>query len=403
MRALAALGLTCCADRDGSGGEPLGQGLAPGLDASGAPPAGPARSRSRRSLSDAFPALRRALPHVALGEYPTPIVAAPRLALALGVGELWLKRDDRASEVYGGGKTRKLEAFLGEALALGADTVVTFGGVGSNQAVGVARFAGRLGLRVELLLAPQPLGPHVRANLLAARAAGAELRLVPTVSGAEAAAARSSGSPTRRYVIPTGGDAAIGDLAFVDAGLELAEQIHVGACPPLERVYVALGTGGSAVGLALGLRLAGLAVPVVAVRASSPAASSAARLRAAAARTVAFARRLDPAFPDLALHADDIVLDADHLGAGYGRRTLEAERVSATAWETERLALEPVYTAKTLAAIAADAHRLRGPALLWCTQNGALGDTVAGSGRPAEPPGSAPTDLPEPLRRFAIF
>ena len=88
---------------------------------------------------------------VELMEKPTPLVRAERLGEELGV-ELWIKRDDLGSTGLGGNKLRKLEVLLGDALARGCDTVVTFGALQSNHARQTAAAAARVGLRCQLVL-----------------------------------------------------------------------------------------------------------------------------------------------------------------------------------------------------------------------------------------------------------
>src|SRR5437879_11685186 len=85
------------------------------------------------------------LPRTPLATLPTPFLAAPRLSEAVGI-EVWVKRDDLTGLLLGGNKARKLEFLCGEALARGADTLVTGGGSGSNHVQLTAAAAARLGL-----------------------------------------------------------------------------------------------------------------------------------------------------------------------------------------------------------------------------------------------------------------
>ena len=66
--------------------------------------------------------------------------------------ELYVKRDDLTGAELTGNKARKLEFLLADALARGADTVITCGGEQSNHARATAIAAVRLGLQVRLLL-----------------------------------------------------------------------------------------------------------------------------------------------------------------------------------------------------------------------------------------------------------
>ncbi|WP_150130536.1 pyridoxal-phosphate dependent enzyme, partial [Streptomyces sp. 150FB] len=97
----------------------------------------------------------------ALGTWPTPLEAAPRLsrALGLGAGDLWVKRDDLTGLGGGGNKVRKLEWTCGAALADGATALVTTGAPQSNHARLTAAAGARLGLDVVLVLAGKPDSP----------------------------------------------------------------------------------------------------------------------------------------------------------------------------------------------------------------------------------------------------
>jgi D-cysteine desulfhydrase len=346
---------------------------------------GPDAPRRATPLETTFPELARRLPRVELGRFPSALQDEPALALALGAPRLFVKRDDLASDVFGGGKLRKLERLLGEALAAKHETIVTFGGAGSNQAVATARFGAKLGLKVILYLAPQVAGPHVRAALFAMQRAGAELRFTASVSAAEAEVATWSKSGRRAYVIPPGGSSPLGDLAFVEAGLELAaDLVAVRATDPIS-VYVACGTGGTAAGLAVGLRLARSPARVVAVRASSPGTSSRARLDALIGAVVAHARSLDASFPAIAPADVALVIDGSELGSGYGSPTPAGREMIARARDAAGILLEPVYTGKALAALAARTPARRDETLVfWATQHGgALEDEGDASALPA--------------------
>ena len=76
----------------------------------------------------------------------------PRLLQALGVGpRLFIKRDDAIPFGFGGNKVRKLALVAARAVADGADTLITAGGVQSNHARATAAAAAKLGLRAVLV------------------------------------------------------------------------------------------------------------------------------------------------------------------------------------------------------------------------------------------------------------
>ena len=91
-------------------------------------------------------------PRIRLGHGPTPLEPLDNLTQALGGPNLWIKRDDCTGLATGGNKTRKLEFLMAQALAEGADTVITQGATQSNHARQTAAAACRLGLRCEIIL-----------------------------------------------------------------------------------------------------------------------------------------------------------------------------------------------------------------------------------------------------------
>jgi len=334
------------------------------------------------------------LPRAPLGSYPTPVERSSTLGARLGIASLWIKRDDHSALPYGGGKVRKLEFFLGDALRLGKTSVATFGGVGSNHALATALYARRSGLGAVLFLVPEPRSDEVRRHLLIEAAAGADLRLGSVRSeedpglGAALAALPDRGEGT--YVIPRGGSSPLGNVGFFAAAFELAEQVERGDMPHPDVVYVPMGTMGTVVGLALGVVAAGLRTRVAAVRASNPGTSSRQRLDAMLEETADFLRRCDTR-PDVAEARARIRIVADQLGDGYGRPTRSGEEAIAIAHDDAGLSLEPTYTAKALAALVADAPALRDQTVLfWNTHNG----------HPLPPPAAVPADLPEGLRPY---
>ena len=127
-------------------------------------------------------AVRRlsAIPKLALLSAPTPIEEMSRLRDALGGGpRLFVKRDDAIPFGFGGNKVRKLEFVGAEALAAGADTLVTVGGVQSNHARATAAVAAKLGLHCSLIIngrAPE----RPTANALLDALLGAEIEYIPS-------------------------------------------------------------------------------------------------------------------------------------------------------------------------------------------------------------------------------
>ena len=288
--------------------------------------------------------------------------------------EVWIKRDDLTGLLLGGNKARKLEFLCGEALARGADTLVTGGGAGSNHVQLTAAAAARLGLGCIAVCygtAPDtdPLG------LRLARRLGAEVVFTgspdrPSVDARlEEVAAKLTADGRVPYVIPRGGASAVGAVGYAVAAVELADQL---AAAGVAGATLLLSTGscGTQAGLVAGADLlagaggaAGTAFDVVGVPVSRPPEECTERI---ARLATGCAERLGS---DRVFTAADVHLLGGYLGPGYGKASAEGDEAAALAARTEGLLLDPVFTAKAMAALVAEARRgtLSGPVVFLHT------------------------------------
>lgn len=332
---------------------------------------------SENALFERYPALRGRLPALQLGSWPTPLMATDAAKLPGSCAGLWVKRDDRCAKPYGGNKVRKLEFLLADALLQDRDAVFTFGVAGSNHAVATAIYAGQLGLDVQLLLTPQSNSSFVGRNLLLGRWAGAKQMHCPTeaeaVRRARILGLRGRGVHSGPYRIPGGGSSPLGAVGFVAAGLELAAQVREGLLPEPDFLYVALGTMGTAAGLALGLAAAGLKTRLVLVRVVRSDIASPRRMRSLYHGAARLLHRCDPRFPLAPLDATRIELREEFFGPGYARFTEEGMAALDFARRAMGIGFEGTYTGKAFAAVLADlqAGRLAGRhVVFWNTYNG---------------------------------
>jgi 1-aminocyclopropane-1-carboxylate deaminase/D-cysteine desulfhydrase-like pyridoxal-dependent ACC family enzyme len=324
-------------------------------------------------LFDRYPATAT-LPLAGIAVLPTPVDDAATVATAENLGRLRVKRDDVTSPAYGGNKVRKLDFLLGDALAQGAKTVLTFGAYGSNHALATAVHARALGLEPHVVLSPQEPGPFAAATLLAHAGLGTVLHLTEGWDGSAAAdeairdlIARDGVGP---YVIPMGGTNALGAISYANAALELLGQ--VGEAAP-DVVYVAGGTLGTYIGLAIGFALGGSSTRVVGVRVTPEAVGSDQVAHTLPAETIALLRSLDPTVPELSLGDLACELRHDWFEPGYGIVTPETEGAVALAADAG-FKLETTYTGKAFAALLGDARSGAlegGDVLFWDTYSSA--------------------------------
>lgn len=305
----------------------------------------------------AFPELSRRAGHIPLATLPTPLEIHRGADLGLSVRHLMVKRDDQSGRAYGGNKVRKLEFLLGDALRVGAHGVVTFGVAGSNHALATSIYARACGLASHSMLTRQSNAAYVRRNLLAGLHAGADLR----ACGSEEQAVEDARNLVREArargqtieTIPGGGSSPLGCLGFVNAGLELAEQLRRQSLPVPDLIYLALGTVGTAAGLLLGIRLAGLSSRMVAVRVVRPDIARPERFRRL---TEATGKLLES---PVSLKGELPEIRHEFFGPGYARFTPEGVAAMQTARQCLGLKLEGTYTGKAFAALLEDCRQDR--------------------------------------------
>ena len=309
-------------------------------------------------------------PRLELVPSPTPLEKLERLSAKLGRA-VFVKRDDITPFALGGNKVRKLEFLAADALAQGADTLVTAGAIQSNHVRQTAALAARLGLSCVALL-ENPIGTADRnylenGNRLLLDLFGAEVELVPNLDTADellaATGERLRAAGKRPYLVPIGGSNALGALGYVRAGLELAEQIKASG-ETFAAVVLVSGSAGTHSGLALALEHALPGTRVVGVTVSRPDATQRPKVEGLLQRT---ADLLGIALPA----GLKVELWDQYFAPRYGEPnagTLEALRLLAS---HEGLLLDPVYTGKAFAGlldgIATGAFAGNGPVLFLHT------------------------------------
>jgi D-cysteine desulfhydrase family pyridoxal phosphate-dependent enzyme len=291
-------------------------------------------------------------PPVALVSTPSPVEELSALRRALGGGpRILIKRDDALSFAFGGNKVRKLQFVAADALACGAETLITCGGIQSNHARVTAAAAAKLGLR-SILVANGTAPARPAGNALLDRLLGAEVRYVadrserqPAMEAAADEVRRAGGRP---YVIPLGASTPLGAMGFVHAVDELRAQLPH---PPALIVHSS-SSGGTQAGLLAGCARHGYPARILGISADE---SSASLARDIAALLDGLCPMLDQPpgrFADVSVEVDD-----RFVGDGYGVPTPESTAALELLARTEAIFLDPTYTAKAMAGLL---HRIRG-------------------------------------------
>ena len=301
---------------------------------------------------------------------PTPVDELPEAAADLGVGWFGVKRDDQGPALKGGNKTRKLDFLLAAEPFASSPRWASVGAIGSGHLAAMTLAAAELGRTLEAHAFWEPLSASVIDNLACIASGPTELiyrrnRLTlglfstPVVRGL-----RDGPTPA----IPPGGSVPEGVVGIVAGALELADQIRSGAVPRPDVIFLPWGTGGTAAGVALGMALAGMPVPVRGVATVEPWFVTKAALKRHVGSAITFLRAHGLTLPpDFELPAVTPV--RGYVGRGYGHVSPASEE--AVAWLAGRgPAAEPIYGGKALAAMRAQAGEFAGKRVLyWLTSH----------------------------------
>ncbi|MFG2176908.1 1-aminocyclopropane-1-carboxylate deaminase [Streptomyces niveus] len=287
---------------------------------------------------------------------PSPVHPLDRLSDHLGGARIWAKREDCNSGLaYGGNKTRKLEYLVPDALARGADTLVTIGGIQSNHTRQVAAVAARLGLKAVLVQErwvdwPDAVNDKV-GNILLSRVMGAEVRLVDAGFGigakdswhrALADVEAAGGTP---YAIPAGAsDHPLGGLGFANWAYEVERQEReLGVF--FDTIVVCSVTGSTQAGMIAGFAGQDRPRRILGIDASATideTHAQVARIARATAELIGLGREV---------RDDEITVLAGWAGDLYGipvESTLDAIRLTG---RLEGMIIDPVYEGKSMAGL----------------------------------------------------
>jgi D-cysteine desulfhydrase len=292
-------------------------------------------------------------------EFDTPIEPMPRFSQALaascpgGVGpEVWVKRDDMLGLFPGGNKTRKLEFLVADALAEGADTLITCGAPQSNHCRITLAAAVKEGLKCRFVIEERvpgsysdtASGNHFMFKLMGVEAmtvlpAGSNMLDAMRKVEAELAAQGRKG-----YIIPGGGSNALGGLGYVACAQEMQQQMFEQGLQ-FDRVVVGSGSSGTHGGLLAGFLGNHIHIPIVGIGVSRDPADQEPLVHKEA-QAVADLLGLNMTIP-----REAVVSVGGYWQPKYSiPNEMMVEAVQMLA-RTEAILLDPVYTGKIMAGL----------------------------------------------------
>jgi D-cysteine desulfhydrase len=282
----------------------------------------------------------------------TPLHKLERLSRLLAGPDIYIKRDDLLGLTSGGNKTRKLEFLVAEALAQGADTLITCGAVQSNHARLTLAAAVVEGLKCRLVLEERVAGSYKAdgsGNNFLFRLLGVEeVKVVPGGSDLlqvmQGVADELQRVGRKGYVIPTGGSNPIGATGYVACAEEIiAQAFELGI--RIDRVVCASGSAGTHAGLVAGFYGNNSGIPVVGIDVSRKKQPQEELVHGLATRTAAHV-----GIPG-GIPRDAVVCFDEYVGPGYSLPTASMVEAVQMLARTEAILLDPVYTGKAMAGL----------------------------------------------------
>lgn len=321
---------------------------------------------------------------IPLANLPTPLRQLKHVSSEFSGTNIWLKCDDHTSFAMSGNKVRKLEYLLADAVACGAGTVVTCGGIQSNHCRATAFACAQLGLKCHLILrndiSVNVSSSENQSNHLLDQLAGASIELhepekyqhqLPRLFHRATVSIEASGS--RVYCIPTGGSNGLGVWGYIQASKEIIEQCqHRGFMPSI--VVCATGSGGTQAGLALGMKAWAPEVQVRGYAVCDSVDYFEKKIRADIDECSRYLKDGDKHQWSTLL--DSLLLDVndEYIGPGYALSYPEINTLLTDLAQREGVLLDPVYTGKAFWGMLSDlrANKIQGENIVFVHTGGAF-------------------------------
>ena len=290
---------------------------------------------------------------------PTPLQKIERPATAPAGVHLFIKRDDLTGLAFGGNKGRKLEYIVADAVAQGADTIVTWGGMQSNWCLQTAAAAARTGLRAVLVLLNKSGAPASDdGNLLLDHLCGATVRvievdpnrgflnledvadlIVPIIEQENAAGRKPYLASIGGSVVEGSMKKPLGAMGYANALVEIVEQmgsrdLHI------DTVVHASGSAGTQAGLVAAAKAVAPDIRIVGISVASDRDTLRGKVKTIAEDL------LEMLTIDTEIEDNDVIVFDQYLDPGYGILTPEISRAIAALARSDGVVLDPVYTGK---------------------------------------------------------
>ncbi|NPV44263.1 MAG: D-cysteine desulfhydrase family protein [Firmicutes bacterium] len=300
------------------------------------------------------------MPRIRLAHLPTPLEEMKNLSKELGGPRLFIKRDDATGLAFGGNKARKLEFIMADAVAQGADVVITSGGVQTNHGRMTVAAATKLGLKPVLILTGEE--PEVyQGNLALSYLMGAEIHFVAADPGLDyeekMRQLRARGEEKalevkkeyekqglKCYIVPRGGRMPQGTAGYLNGVLELYQQM-IEMNLKVDYIVTATGSTSTTGSLILGNKVFNTGIKTIGISVSRSANECKDRIMEELEKDIAFYEY------DVQIERDEIVVFDDYIGPGYSLPTEEGINAIKLLAQKEAIILDYTYSGKAMAGL----------------------------------------------------
>jgi len=320
-------------------------------------------TRKEPILFKKYPGLKEKVPWMPiLTGIPTPVDRLTELEKHLKVsseGHIYIKRDDKNHNVYGGNKLRKFEFIFADAQIKKKKGMMTFGGVGTNHGLACAIVAKDLGMKCDLFLTIQPLTWHVQRSLLLFDYYGAKLHYAKGYGKLALKGLLFRLFHPKYFLMLPGGSTLLGKgtplgtIGYINALFELKEQIDNQEIPEPEAIFVAGGSTGTCAGLIAAIKVLGLSMQVYVVAVSDEMFVNPKSITKNSNKALKYLQKRDPSFPKTLVEEGDFEVWSEYLGSEYGVKTVRGQKavdlISKLDGKRLGFKLETTYTGKAMA------------------------------------------------------
>ncbi len=302
-------------------------------------------------LINHYPQLQEKLTWLSLGNYPTPVMKLTNLGRFLAGQSIWLKRDDKTSNRFGGNKVRKLELEFAKIIQQNYQGILAYGPIGSNFTAACCLFGNEVGIPVHLVLFKTARTLYVDFNfdISCKNSKSYSVCPSPILLPIHLSMKKIQNRPQKLYLMPPGGSSPLSVFGYINAMFELKDQIDQQLLPVPDYIFLAVGTGGTLAGLLIAKLLLNLSTKIIGIAVVDKLIINRIMVKNLISRTI----KLFSNLTGISIKAKDVfkelIIDYNYIGKSYAYPTEKSYHAIQLLKEQENIELDNTYTGKAMA------------------------------------------------------